>query len=147
MSEHSRTAARAQSHPQKSAKGSGAERRESSIAAFAAAPEALQAMWGQGRGWAAWLKSSEAMFKGAATVQGELLAFVDKRLRHDIETGRSLMECNGNWSEAVRIQNDYFMAATEDYFKETQRIMDLAAKSTRDAFSSATAASKEAEAA
>lgn len=78
----------------------------------------------------AFLRASEAVLKGMASLNEEVISFADKRLRASFDTGQSLVKCS-NIAEAMELQSDYAREATEDYLEEATKILNLSAEVTK----------------
>ena len=72
-------------------------------------------------------QSCQAYASGVATLNGELMGFVNSRLNRDVELGRALSQCS-NWSDAVNLQQDWTQQANQEYLAEASRLMDLSSK-------------------
>lgn len=68
---------------------------------------------------------------GIATLNEELMGFVNARLDRDIELGRAFSECP-NWSDAASLQQDWTQQATREYLAEAGRLAELASKVTQE---------------
>ena len=77
------------------------------------------------------MKANEAMLEGMAAMGREIMEFRNERTRRDIETSESLMRCN-DLEEAFRLQCDYAREASQQYFEEASRLMNLTAKIARE---------------
>jgi hypothetical protein len=102
---------------------------KSEEAALQANVEALVAS--NGETMKAVMKANESMFGSMAAINREIFDFGSTRLRHDIETSRSLMGCK-DAEEAFRLQCDFTRAAAQQYFEEAGKLMNLTAEFTRD---------------
>jgi hypothetical protein len=72
-------------------------------------------------------QACQAYATGVATLNGELMGFVNTRLNRDIELSRALCRC-ANWSDAINLQQDWAQQATREYLAEAGRITDLASR-------------------
>ena len=69
-------------------------------------------------------QACQAYASGVATLNGELMGFVNTRLNRDVELSRALSQC-GNWSDVVSLQQDWAQQATQEYLAEASRLTDL----------------------
>lgn len=65
--------------------------------------------------------------KGVATLNDELMSFVNARLSRDVELSRALSQCS-NWSDAASLQQEWAQRATREYLIEAGRLTELASK-------------------
>jgi hypothetical protein len=72
-------------------------------------------------------QACQAYAAGVATLNGELMGFVNARLGRDVELSRALCRC-ANWSDAIDLQQDWAQQATREYLAEAGRITDLASR-------------------
>lgn len=77
----------------------------------------------------AMMRSTRACFDGMSQFNGEIVEFVNDRLRRDADFGQSLARC-GNWAEAASLQQDWARRTMQDYFSESARLWQLASKAT-----------------
>lgn len=77
------------------------------------------------------MKANEAALEGAVAVGREIMEFGTARVQRDLETQGSLMRCK-DAEEAYRVQFDYAREATQQYFEEASKLMNLTAQITRD---------------
>jgi hypothetical protein len=78
------------------------------------------------------IQASQAMLRGMAALQSEMLAFANARLREGLEASGSLIECRGDARQAVNLQLDFARRATEQYLDEAGKLMAIAAQMTRE---------------
>jgi hypothetical protein len=78
------------------------------------------------------MHASQAMLRGMAALQSEMLAFANTRLREGLEASGSLLECRGDARQAVNLQLDFARRATEQYLDEAGKLMALAAQMARE---------------
>lgn len=71
--------------------------------------------------------ANRAMMDEVVAANHEINAFVGKRLRADAETFTRLCQCR-DWTEAMAVQIEFMSRFAEDYFEETDRLMDRAAR-------------------
>lgn len=75
------------------------------------------------------VKASEAMIKGIAKLNEELMSFTSARFKEQVEGSRAIAQC-GNWSEAIEKQMSLARAATEQYLAEAGKLANLASEVT-----------------
>jgi hypothetical protein len=75
------------------------------------------------------VKSTGACLDGMSALNGEVVEFVNERVRRDIDLGQSLARCS-NWAEACSLQQDWARQAMQDYIGETTKLFQLASKLT-----------------
>ena len=75
------------------------------------------------------MKASEAMLKGLAQLNGELVSFTSTRLKEQVEGSQAIAQCS-NWSEAFEKQISLARAATEQYLSEASKLASLATEVT-----------------
>ena len=73
------------------------------------------------------LKSSEALFRGMAALQQEIVQLASQRLQEGFEMSRSLAGCSDP-SQAFGMQCDAARKATEQFLAETGKLMTLSAQ-------------------
>ena len=95
----------------------------------AAEVEALLAR--NGRTLEAMIKANGAVLEGMAKLGREMLEFGNTRIREDLEASETLMKCKDP-QEAFRLQCDFARRATQQYFEEATRLMELTAQITRN---------------
>jgi len=78
-------------------------------------------------------QACQAYASGVATLNGELMGFVNNRLNRDVELGRTLSQCS-NWSDAVNLQQDWTQQANQEYLAEASRLMDLSSKVAKESW-------------
>jgi len=78
-------------------------------------------------------QSCQAYASGVATLNGELMGFVNSRLNRDVELGRALSQCS-NWSDAVNVQQDWAQQANQEYLAEASRLTELASKVAKESW-------------
>lgn len=69
----------------------------------------------------------QAYAVGMATLNSEVMSFVNARVNQDVELGQALCRC-GNWSDAMDLQQDWMRQATQEYLDEAGRFIDLASQ-------------------
>lgn len=65
--------------------------------------------------------------ESCAAWNGEVVRFVNERLRKDTELGLGLMKCRG-WTDAAKLQQDWLATATQDYLDEGSRLLGIASR-------------------
>ena len=70
------------------------------------------------------VKASEAMIKGIAKLNEELMSFTSARFKEQVEGSRAIAQCS-NWSEAFEKQMNLARAATEQYLAEAGKLANL----------------------
>jgi len=75
------------------------------------------------------MKASEAMLRGLAQLNGELVSFTSTRLKEQVEGSQAIAQC-GNWSEAFEKQLSLARTATEQYLTEATKLASLATELT-----------------
>lgn len=75
----------------------------------------------------AFVKASMAYWHALSELNGELYGFLNRRLRHDMDLGRSMAGSEG-WQEAARLQQDWARTTLEEYAAEATKIMELSSQ-------------------
>lgn len=70
------------------------------------------------------VKASEAMIKGIAKLNEELMSFTSARFKEQVEGGRAIAQCS-NWSEAFEKQMNLARTATEQYLAEAGKLANI----------------------
>jgi hypothetical protein len=78
-------------------------------------------------------QACQAYASGVATLNGELMGFVNSRLNRDVELGRALSQCS-NWSDAVNLQQAWAQQANQEYLAESSRLMELSSKVAKESW-------------
>lgn len=76
-------------------------------------------------------QATQAMLRGIAAVNEELMTFANAQLRDGMRAGQALMTCD-DFTEAVRMQISATRDASERYFSEAGRLLEMAAKINRE---------------
>ncbi len=76
-------------------------------------------------------QATQAMLRGFAAINEELMSFANSQMRDGVRAGQAMMTC-GDVTEAVRMQINATRAASERYFAEAGRLLDLTAKMARE---------------
>lgn len=79
------------------------------------------------------VQACQAYVSGVATLNGELMGFVNTRLNHDAELSQALSQC-GNWSDAANLQQNWAQQATQEYLAEANRLTELASKVAKESW-------------
>ena len=96
-----------------------------------ATPEIAKFLDTNGDNLKAVMQANQAMLEGMAEFGREMMAFGNTRLRQDMAASESLMCCT-DAGEAFRLQCDFARAASEHYFAEANKLMELANKMTQE---------------
>jgi hypothetical protein len=70
------------------------------------------------------VKASEAIIKGIAKLNEELMSFTSARFKEQVEGSRAIAQCS-NWSEAFEKQMNLARSATEQYLAEAGKLANL----------------------
>ncbi len=84
------------------------------------------------------IAASNKMFEGWAALNSEMIEFTKQRLQHQVDTSRDLAS-SSSITDLLSLQSDFARAATEQYMKETEKIMNLGAKTVMDSLSAMSA--------
>lgn len=76
-------------------------------------------------------QATQAMLRGIAAINEELMAFANAQMRDGVRASQAMMGCE-DFTEAVRMQISATRSASERYFSEAGRLLDLTAKMTRE---------------
>ena len=79
----------------------------------------------------AMMRANEAILEGLTELGREMMAFGDTRLRQNLAASENLMCCK-DASEAFRLQTDFARSASEHYYTEASKLMELANKMAKD---------------
>ncbi len=79
----------------------------------------------------AFVQANEAIMKGMAALNSEVLAFGNKRARENLERSESLAGC-GDVEQALRIQWEFLESATQQYLDQTNNLLAIMAKAAGD---------------
>ncbi len=79
----------------------------------------------------AFVQANEAIMKGMAALNSEILAFGNKRARENVERSESLAGCE-DLEEALRIQWEFLQSATQQYLDQTNNLLVIMARMTGD---------------
>ena len=76
-------------------------------------------------------QACQAYAVGMATLNSEVMSFVNARVNQDVELGHALCRC-GKWSDAMDLQQNWVCQATQEYLGETCRLIELASTVAKD---------------
>lgn len=79
------------------------------------------------------VRTCQAYTNGSTTMNAEMMSFLNKRLNRDIEIMQAMSKCE-NWAGVVNVQQKWARQATEEYFAEASRLVQLAAKLTEESW-------------
>ena len=79
------------------------------------------------------VRTCRAYTNGATTMNTELMSFMNNRLSRDIEFTQAMSKCE-NWAGVVDVQQKWARQATEEYFTEASRLVQLAVKLTEESW-------------
>jgi hypothetical protein len=82
----------------------------------------------------AMMRANEAILEGLAELGREMIAFGNTRLRQDLAATESFMGCK-DAGETFRVQMDFARSASEQYYAEANKLMELANKMAKDCWS------------
>jgi hypothetical protein len=74
----------------------------------------------------AFVRSSEALWSGMASMGQEMMQFATSRLRENMDLSGSVLQC-GDPREAFRLECDYARTATRQYLDEAHKLLGIAA--------------------
>jgi hypothetical protein len=74
-------------------------------------------------------RASQAYLSNMTALNEELMRFAALRLQHDAEFGQTLTKCQ-DWSAAAELQQGWVREASEEYFAEAGKLLELASKAT-----------------
>ena len=75
------------------------------------------------------VRTCERCTNGAATVNTEVMSFINNRLSQDVDCGEAMINCE-NWAGILNVHQEWTRRAMQDYFAEAARLTQLAAKLT-----------------
>ena len=79
------------------------------------------------------VRTCQAYTNGATTMNAEMMSFMNNRLNSGIEFTQAMSKCE-NWAGVVDVQQKWARQATEEYFAEGSRLVQLAAKLTEESW-------------
>lgn len=88
-------------------------------------------------------QACQAYASGLATVNSELVSFVNTRLKHDAELGEALAKCR-NWTDAATLRQDWAQTASVEYLAEASRLMEVTAEVSKESWKPVSARSEQA---
>lgn len=71
--------------------------------------------------------AGEVCLGACQTWQAEMSRFLLKRFERDTELARRLLECR-DWTDAMGLQQQWAVAAVQDYLDQTRRVAEIAGK-------------------
>ncbi|MGI9326016.1 MAG: phasin family protein [Pseudomonadales bacterium] len=77
------------------------------------------------------VRTCQAYTNGANTMNAEMMSFMNNRMNRDIEFTQAMSKCE-NWSGVVDVQQKWAQQATEEYFAEANKLVQLATKLTEE---------------
>lgn len=99
---------------------------ESGNGSPATAPELAALVDANGANIAAFVKASEALWSGVASMSQEMMHFASARMRENMDLSGSVLQC-GDPREAFRLECDYARNATKQYLDEANKLLSIAA--------------------
>lgn len=78
-------------------------------------------------------RSCEACTRGAVTMGAEVLSFFNTRLTRDVELSQAVSQCE-NWAGVADLQQEWARQATQDYFSQASKLVQLAGKLTQESW-------------
>lgn len=79
------------------------------------------------------MKSCQAYSDRAATMNAEVMSFINGRLTRGIEFSETVCRCK-NWADVVSLQQRWAREATEEYLSEARKLTELAANLTTESW-------------
>ena len=73
------------------------------------------------------MRTCQAYTSGATTMNAEMMSFLNGRLSRGVELGEAACKCE-NLSGLVALQQEWARQATQEYFAEASKLVQLAAK-------------------
>jgi hypothetical protein len=89
-------------------------------------PDFSELVDNNGANVAAFVKASEALWTGMATIGQEMVQFASARMRESMDLSGSVLQC-GDPREAFRLECDYARSATRQYLDEASKLLTIAA--------------------
>jgi hypothetical protein len=89
-------------------------------------PELAALVDTNGANIAAFVKASEALWSGMASLSQEMMQFASTRMRENMDLSGSVLQC-GDPREAFRLECDYARNATKQYLDEANKLLAIAA--------------------
>ena len=78
-------------------------------------------------------RSCEACTNGTATLSAEIMSFLNTRMGRDMEFGEAVTQCE-NLAGVLNLQQEWARQATQDYFAEASKFVQLATKLTQESW-------------
>jgi len=72
-------------------------------------------------------RATETCQKACLAWQQEIARFANARWQRDSEAAQRILS-SSNWSEAVKVQQEWLTSTSQDYFDEANRLVQLAQK-------------------
>ena len=88
-------------------------------------------------------QACQAYATGLATLNGELMSFVNTRLKHDADLGQALAKCS-NWADAANLQQEWAQKASQEYLLEAGKLMEVASKVAQESWQPVSAKAEQA---
>ena len=79
------------------------------------------------------VRTCEACTNGATAVNAQVMSFIDTRLSRDIDLTQAMSKCE-DWAGVVDLQQVWARQATQDYFTEASKLVQLAGKLTQESW-------------
>ena len=79
------------------------------------------------------VRTCQACTDGATALNAEMMSFMNNRLSRDIEFTQAMSKCE-NWAGIVNVQQTWARQATEEYFAEANKLVQLAARLTEESW-------------
>ena len=77
-----------------------------------------------GQAMTALMDASEAMMRGVAAINEEMVSFATNRFQENLEMSQSLMRCD-DLEKALDLQRDFAQKTAEQYLAEATKLMTL----------------------
>ena len=106
-------------------------RRSAKTVQAAEQPQQDATLDGNREGFELFIQSNEAIMSGMAALSAEMIEFGNRRIRENIACSESLSHCS-EAEEALRVQYEFYQAATQQYLDQTNRMLNLMTKITGD---------------
>lgn len=79
------------------------------------------------------VRTCQAYTTGAASMNAEVMSFINTRLSRNVELGEAVSKSD-NWTGIVNAQQEWARQATQDYFAEASKLVQLTAKLTQESW-------------
>ncbi len=73
------------------------------------------------------VRTCQAYTSGATSMNAEVMSFLNNRLNRDVKLGEAVCKCE-NLAGVVNLQQEWARQATQEYFAEAGKLVQLAAK-------------------